>query len=228
MKQRPLWRESEGDTMNDTPDTTAAAGNGGNFDPRQAAALLDQTTQQARRKFAPPAVAPGDPGRRGPGRVGAVWLSRARTAPRPGPDCRGHPHLVAFIVLNFGATVAVRERAIDRGTRQDPAAPGRDHRPGAGMGRRGRAHVGAGRRRGELRLVPHHGADRPRPGLGGHHGGPGDWPACGTGLAVAAVGAVGAFAGPAGRGRSPAWACAPCCWATPPPSPGGSAHDGVP
>jgi hypothetical protein len=34
----------EGDTMNHTSDTTTA-GNGGNFDPQQAAALLDQTTQ---------------------------------------------------------------------------------------------------------------------------------------------------------------------------------------
>ena len=39
--------------MNSTPDTTTPAGNGGNFDPRQAATLLDQTTQQARRKFQP-------------------------------------------------------------------------------------------------------------------------------------------------------------------------------
>ncbi len=38
--------------MNPTPDTTAA-GNGGNFDPRQAAALLDQATQQARRQLEP-------------------------------------------------------------------------------------------------------------------------------------------------------------------------------
>jgi hypothetical protein len=38
--------------MNHTPDTTTA-GNGGNFDPQQAAALLDQTTQQARRRFTP-------------------------------------------------------------------------------------------------------------------------------------------------------------------------------
>ena len=39
--------------MNHTPDTAAPAGNGGSFDPRQAAALLDQTTQQARRQFEP-------------------------------------------------------------------------------------------------------------------------------------------------------------------------------
>ncbi|MGD0686543.1 MAG: hypothetical protein ABSA03_15700 [Streptosporangiaceae bacterium] len=38
--------------MNHTPDTTTA-GNGGNFDPQQAAALLDQTTRQARRTFTP-------------------------------------------------------------------------------------------------------------------------------------------------------------------------------
>jgi hypothetical protein len=38
--------------MNRTPDT-AATENGGHFDPRQAADLLDQTTRQARRTFAP-------------------------------------------------------------------------------------------------------------------------------------------------------------------------------
>jgi hypothetical protein len=36
--------------VNQVSDTTAA-GNGGNFDPQLAAALLDQTTQEARRKF---------------------------------------------------------------------------------------------------------------------------------------------------------------------------------
>ena len=39
--------------MNDAPDTATTAGNGGTFDPRQAAALLDQTTQQARRQLTP-------------------------------------------------------------------------------------------------------------------------------------------------------------------------------
>ena len=38
--------------MNHTPDA-ATAGNGGSFDPQQAAALLDQATQQARRRFTP-------------------------------------------------------------------------------------------------------------------------------------------------------------------------------
>jgi hypothetical protein len=38
--------------MNPAPGTTTA-GNGGDFDPRQAADLLDQTTRQARRQFTP-------------------------------------------------------------------------------------------------------------------------------------------------------------------------------
>ena len=39
--------------MNPAPDTTAAAGNDGSFDPGQAAALLDQTTRQTRRRLEP-------------------------------------------------------------------------------------------------------------------------------------------------------------------------------
>jgi hypothetical protein len=42
----------EGGTVNHVSGT-ATAGNGGDFDPRQAAALLDQATQQARRTFTP-------------------------------------------------------------------------------------------------------------------------------------------------------------------------------
>jgi hypothetical protein len=36
-----------------SPNETTAAGNGGDFNPQEAAALLDHTTQQARRKFQP-------------------------------------------------------------------------------------------------------------------------------------------------------------------------------
>jgi hypothetical protein len=39
--------------VNHTPDTSTTADNGGSFDPRQAAALLDQATVQARRRFSP-------------------------------------------------------------------------------------------------------------------------------------------------------------------------------
>ena len=97
--------------MNHTSGTTAP-GNGGTFDPEQAAALLDQTTQQARRKFQPSppwllvtraalvlAV------------LGAIWLSVRGQHPYRGPTAADVPVLVAFIVVNFAATVAVRWRA---------------------------------------------------------------------------------------------------------------------
>src|ERR1700735_2828252 len=98
--------------MNDTPDTTTA-GNGGTFDPRQAAPLLDQTTQQARRRLAPSppwllatrAVAVL-------AALGAIWLSVRGQHPYQGPTATDIPVLIAFIVLNFGATVTVRERAL--------------------------------------------------------------------------------------------------------------------
>jgi hypothetical protein len=99
--------------MNPTPDTTAPAGNGGTFDPQQAAALLDQTTHQARRNLAPSppwllatrAVAVL-------AALGAIWLSVRGQHPYQGPTPADIPVLVAFIVLNFAATVTVRERAL--------------------------------------------------------------------------------------------------------------------
>jgi hypothetical protein len=99
--------------VNPTPDTTASAGNGGTFDPRQAAALLDQTTQQARRKLAPSppwllairAVAVL-------AALGAIWLTVRGQHPYKGPTSADIPILIAFIVLNFAATVTVRKRAM--------------------------------------------------------------------------------------------------------------------
>lgn len=99
--------------MTPTSGTPAPAGDGGAFDPQQAAALLDQTTRQARRKLAPSppwllaarAVAVL-------ATCGAVWLSVRGQHPYHGPTAAVIPVLVAFIVLNFAATVAVRERAM--------------------------------------------------------------------------------------------------------------------
>jgi hypothetical protein len=99
--------------MNHTPDTTTSAGNGGNFDPRQAAALLDQTTQQARRNFAP--SPPWLLAARGVGvlaALGAIWLTVRGQHPYRGPTGADSPILIAFIVLNFAATVGVRRRAM--------------------------------------------------------------------------------------------------------------------
>jgi hypothetical protein len=99
--------------MNPAPDATTSAGHGGNLDPQQAAALLDQTTQQARRKLAPSppwllatrAVAVL-------AALGAIWLTVRGQHPYKGPTGSDIPILIAFIVLNFAATVTVRERAI--------------------------------------------------------------------------------------------------------------------
>ncbi len=184
--------------MNHTPDT-AATGNGGSFDPQQAAALLDQTTQQARRKFAPSppwllatrAVAVL-------AALGAIWLTVRGQHPYRGPTSADIPILLAFIVLNFGATVAVREHAM--------------------TGVRGRTRL----RPAEIIVLVLAWAAVPVLMLSLHAAGvsfalypttvlivPGlayaavmaeraGWRASGMGLAVAAVGVVGAFAGPAG------------------------------
>ena len=56
-------------------------------------------------------MAPGDQGGPGAGRVGRGLAFRARTAPLPGPTAADIPVLVAFIVINFAATLAVRQRA---------------------------------------------------------------------------------------------------------------------
>jgi hypothetical protein len=98
--------------MNDTSDATAA-GNGGTFGPGQAAALLDQTTQQARRKFQP-----SPPWLLATRAVmvllalGAIWLSVRGQHPYRGPTSADIPVLIAFIVVNFTATVAVRSHAV--------------------------------------------------------------------------------------------------------------------
>ena len=97
--------------MNHTPDAVTA-GNGGSFDPKQAAALLDQTTQQARRQLQPSqpwllmiravlVLAA----------LGAIWLSVRGQHPYRGPTAADIPVLIGFIVVNFAATVAVRRRA---------------------------------------------------------------------------------------------------------------------
>src|SRR6266851_8025675 len=99
--------------MNPTPGSTASAGNGGNFDAQQAAALLDQTTQQARRKLAPSppwllatrAVAVL-------AALGAIWLSVRGQHPYKGPPGSDAPILIGFIILNFAATVGVRKHAM--------------------------------------------------------------------------------------------------------------------
>jgi hypothetical protein len=97
--------------MNRASDTTAAD-NGGTFDARQAAALLDQTTQQARRKFQP--SPPWLLATRAVlvfAALGTIWLSVRGQHPYRGPTAGDIPVLIVFVVVNFAATVAVRQRA---------------------------------------------------------------------------------------------------------------------
>jgi hypothetical protein len=97
--------------VNHTSDTTAA-GNGGTLGPEQAAALLDQTTQQARRKFQPsPPWLLVTRAVMVLAALGAIWLSVRGQHPYRGPTGADIPVLIAFIVVNFAATVGVRRHA---------------------------------------------------------------------------------------------------------------------
>ena len=190
--------------MNHTPDTTTPAGNGGTFDPQQAAALLDQTTAQARRKLTPsPPWLLATRGIAVLAALGAIWLTVRGQHPYGGPTSADIPILIAFIVLNFAATVTVRERAV--------------------AGIRGRTRF----RPGEIAILTASWAAVPFfmwaladagvsfawypttvlfvPGLAwaAVSAARGGWRTAGTGLALAAVAAIGAFAGHAGS-----WAAA--------------------
>jgi hypothetical protein len=196
--------------MNLTPDTTTtSADSGGSFDPQQAAALLDQTAQQARHKFEP--YQPWLLAIRAVlvlAACGAVWLSVRGQHPYKGPTAAAIPVVLAFVVINFGATVAVAKRATAGVSGRSRLRPAEitvmavawvavfavmGGLAGTGMSRAivyglypttvplivaGLAWAGIMAARANRR-------------------------ACGTALAVAVVGAVGAFAGPAG-----AWAVA--------------------
>jgi len=100
--------------MNGTHDTsgTATAGNGGGLDPQQAAALLEQTTRQARRQLAPaPPWLLVTRGVLALGALGTVWLSVRGQHPYQGPSGVAIGIVVAFGVLNTIATLAVAKRA---------------------------------------------------------------------------------------------------------------------
>ena len=190
--------------MNSAPDTTSTAGDGGNFDPQQAAALLDHTTQQTRRR-----LEPAQPWLLVIRAVlvlaacGAVWLSVRGQHPYQHPTSAVIPVVITFGVLNLIATVTVARRAT------------------AGVSGRARPHwaeitvmvvlwfalfavMGA--------LAGSGVSDAFRYGIypvavplivvglawAGITAIRADWRGCGTGLAVAVVGAVAVAAGPAG------------------------------
>jgi hypothetical protein len=92
---------------------TAAADNGGTFGPEQAAALLDQTTQRARRKLQPsPPWLLATRAVMVLAALGVIWLSVRGQHPYKGPTAADIPVLIGFVVVNFAATVAVRAHAV--------------------------------------------------------------------------------------------------------------------
>ena len=96
--------------MNHTPD--AAAGNGDTFAPQQAAALLGQTTQQARRQLEPnPPWVLATRAVMVLAALGAVWLSVRGQHPSKGPGGSALLVVAVFVIINYTATVAVRRRA---------------------------------------------------------------------------------------------------------------------
>jgi hypothetical protein len=189
--------------MSHTPDA-ATAGNGGNFDPQQAAALLGQTTQQARRQ-----LEPSPPWLLAIRAVGvlavcvAVWVSVRGQHPYRHPTGTVIPILVAFVIVNFVATVTVRRRATT-------GVSGRSQLRGTDIALLVAAFAGAAVVMGVLAgagvstafvytvypaTVPLLAAGLVWAAINATRG---NWRECASGLAVAVVCTVGAFAGPVG------------------------------
>ena len=195
--------------MNHTPDTTSAGGNGANFDPQQAAALLDQTMQQARRQLEPSP----------PWLLtirafialviyGAVWLSVRSQHPYDHPTAAVIPVLVVLVVVNFVATVTVARRAIAGVSGRFRLRPGEIAAMAAvwvGVFAALGALAGAGVSHAIVYGIYPAAAPLMAGGLAwaGIMAARANWRWSGTGLAVAVVGVVATFAGPAG-----AWAVA--------------------
>jgi hypothetical protein len=190
--------------MNHTPDTTTAAGNGGNFDPQQAAALLDQATQQARRKFAPsPPWLLVTRAVMVLAALGAIWLSVRGQHPYRGPTGADIPVLVAFIVVNFSATVAVRRHATAGVSGRSRFSQGEITVLVLAIVAGVVALVGLGAAGVDFATYPT--SVLVIPGLAWTvlMAARANWRGLATGLAIVVIGIVGAFAGPAG-----AWAVA--------------------
>jgi hypothetical protein len=188
--------------MNHTSDTTAA-GNGGTFDPREAAALLDQTRRQARRQFQPDqpwllairavlVLAA----------LGTVWLSVRGQHPYQGPGGSALLIVAAFVIINYTATVAVRRRATAGVSGKSRFTPAEIAILAAAWIAPGGVMVALGvtwdSQSGYLLTVPLIVAGLAFAALMALRA---DWLSCGTGLAVAVTGAAGAAVGQAG-----AWA----------------------
>jgi hypothetical protein len=189
--------------VNHTPDTTAA-GNGGTFRPEQAAALLDQTTQRARRKFQPsPPWLLVTRAVMVLAALGAIWLSVRGQNPYRGPTAADIPVLVAFIVVNFAATVAVRRRATAGLSGRSRFSQGEITVLVLAFAAAVVAMVGLGAAGVKFATYPTSVLVIPGLAWAVLMAARANWRGLATGLAIVVIGIVGAFAGPAG-----AWAVA--------------------
>ena len=183
--------------MNHTPD--AAAGDGGAFDPRQAAALLDQTTQQARRKFQPsPPWLLATRAVLVLAALGAIWLSVRGQHPYRGPTAADVPVLIGFIVVNFAATVAVRRHAIAGVSGRSRFSQGEIAVLVSAFAATVVAMAALGAAGLNFAWYPTSVLVVPGLAWAAIAAARANWLSFGTGLAVVALGIVGAFAGPAG------------------------------
>jgi hypothetical protein len=184
--------------MNPTPDAPTA-GNGGNFDPRQAAALLDQTTQQARRKLEPsPPWLLATRGVLVLAALGAIWLTVRGQHPYRGPTGADIPVLVGFIIVNFVATVTVRQRATAGVTGRTRFSQGEIMALVTAFVAAIVAMVALGAAGVSFAWYPTSVMVIPGLAWAAISARRANWVGFGTGLALAALGVVGAFAGPAG------------------------------
>lgn len=194
--------------MNQVSDT-ATAGNGGGFDPQQAAALLAQTGRQARRQLEPsPPWFLATRGVMALVAYGAVWLSVRGQQPYTGPTAAALPGVFAFVVVNLGATIALAKRATAGVTGRSRLRPAEIVVMAAvWLGVFVVMGVLAGAGVSHAVVYGTYPAAVPLLAAGlawaGIMAARGNRRACGTSLGIAVVGAVGVFAGPVG-----AWAVA--------------------
>ena len=185
--------------MNHTPDSTATAGNGGNFDPQQAAALLDQTTRQARRKFEP--SPPWLLATRAVvvlAALGSIWLTVRGQHPYRGPTAADIPVLVAFVVVNFAATVAVRRHATTGVSGRSRFSQGEIIALVLAFVAAVVVMTGLGAAGVSFAFYPTSVLVIPGLVWAAISAARANWRSFGTGVALAVLGIVGAFAGPAG------------------------------
>ena len=188
--------------MNPTPDTTA--GNGDTFDTQRAAALLDQTTRQARRQLQPsPPWLLATRAVMVLAALGAIWLSVRGQHPYRGPTAADIPILVAFIVINFAATVAVRRRATAGVRGRSRLRPAEITVAVLAWAAAVAVMVALAAAGVSYSLYPTIVLLVPGLAWAAVMAARADWGNCATGLGVAVVGVAGLFAGPAG-----AWAVA--------------------